>query len=213
METPHETVWLGVRGWHRPRTRWLVLTGLVVAVAAAVSAAVLWLDSYSPLRFDGGVSYGGNVGDLPTARVMPGLGKDVIYVSMNEPGYVAFGFDVANTGRVPVTVAGDTGEPGPLRLSGMGRNSERDAPGARVYPDIVPFAAVEIAPGDKRYLSFRVQIDKPCAANYAPGSMMGIDTVGLRYRYVGVFERDVRVEMPFLVGIVCGDLPKPYPAS
>jgi hypothetical protein len=43
--------------------------------------------------------------------------------------------------------------------------------------------------------------------------MMAFDTVELRYRYLGVFERDVTVDMPFAVGLVCGELPKSYNAS
>jgi hypothetical protein len=210
METPHESVWLGVRGWHRPRARWFVLAGLVVVVLAIAVVAAVWLRTYSPLALHGGATSGGNMGNLPISWVRPGLAEDVLYVSMNEPGWTEFGFDVTNDGRVPVTVEGLATDSMPMTLAGLGAASERNAQGGAPYPDIVPFKDVEIAPGDKRYLSFRVQIDKPCSGNFAPGSMMAFETVDLRYRYLRVFERDVTVDMPFTVGLVCGELPKPY---
>lgn len=49
METPHERVWLGIRGWRRPRARWFVLGAVLVFLfAGLIAGAVAWV-SYQPL--------------------------------------------------------------------------------------------------------------------------------------------------------------------
>lgn len=49
VETPHESVWLRVRGWQRPRTRWLALAVFAVAAVTATTIAARWWVGYQPL--------------------------------------------------------------------------------------------------------------------------------------------------------------------
>jgi hypothetical protein len=127
METPHESVWLGVRGWHRPRTRWFVLAAvLLVLSGSAIWGAVSWTH-YQPLERG---SYG----------LTGHLGNRILY-----------GYSLRNEGAhtVRVTSIDDPDVPGftevKIFIGPRGETGTSDV--------THPFVPFELAPGEERAIS------------------------------------------------------------
>ena len=191
------------------RTTLVVLAGtLVLAIGAAALAGYLWLRSYDPLTWWDG-TFGMPTGSLEYVIVEDGVHDPVFYVSAEEPGTFSVGFDVTNTGRLPVEVQGLAlgGELSGLRMGRAGTWVDSSREG--FDRAIVPFEPVTIDPGDGRYLvlQFRITEETACGPMYAPGTARGFSDVSLRYRYVGGFEKTATVQPPFTVVLTCGKLP------
>jgi hypothetical protein len=140
-----------------------------------------------------------------------GVHGTVYYVSAEEPGTFEAGFDVTNTGRLAVTLAGVEAPAGAgvlgLRMGRAGTwidSTDGGGDGA-----IVPFAPVTIEPGQGRYLvvHLRVTAETTCGPDFASGTARVFSDVSLRFGYGGAFERTAAVEAPFAIVLDCGDLP------
>lgn len=140
----------------------------------------------------------------------PGIGDDVFYVDALRPGSFEVGFDVTNTGPLAVKVEGLASSDPSLAGLGMGERTLAEPAGSRPYPELVPFEPVTIPPGGSRYLSFRFHLGRTEAGRWAPGSEQIFEGFRLRYRYLGIFEREAWVTAPFTVALVHGPLPPAY---
>lgn len=179
---------------------------LVVLVAASfVAAGAVWLFTYDPLAWEDGTS-GGPVSSLSWSSVENGVDYPVYYVSATKTGTFNVGFEVTNTGKLPVKVVG-LGTPTAFSLVQMGRYSTDDVPGGGHFAGgIVPFEPVTIDPGDSRYVVLQL---KTTEASCSPGATMTYSHPPFRYQTLGVISRTATVEAPFRVVGVCSDTPPP----
>jgi len=188
-------------------TRRRVLVAALFAAAAIIAGGVVWLLTDDPLAQ-------GSVGGAPggTARwtsVDTGAGDIVYYVSAAEPAAFEIGYDLANEGRLPVTIQG-IGSPSAFTLAGMARYPTLEEPDRQVAGAIVPFEPVTIDPGDARFLVLQIRIAGESVCATGGGRGLPSDPT-FRYRTLGVVPRTATVELPFTVVTVCGDeLPPSY---
>jgi hypothetical protein len=191
------------------RTPLVVVAGTLALAVGAALAGYLWLRSYDPLTWAGGTS-GGPKGSLDHVIVNDGVHDTVYYVSAEEPGTFSVGFDLTNSGRLPVEVQRLALEGQGLVGLRMGR-SDTWADSSREGLDhaIVPFEPVTIESGEGRYLvlEFRLTPRNTCGPNYGPGTGRLFSDVSLRYSYLGGFEKTATVQPPFAVVLTCGELP------
>jgi hypothetical protein len=185
---------------HPLRLASLVTGGAVLVLAAAALVLYVWLRGYAPLEAQ-------STGFAPG----PGLGADVEPVAGSggktvfEPHYAgARPFDTAftlhNDGRFAVTVTGLGGtashpEIRPSTLLGSDSTSASADP-----THLRPFRDLRLEPGDTATVVVRWQLD--CAGSR--NGQVFADSVALRYRYLAIFRRTARVELPFAVTLRCG---------
>jgi hypothetical protein len=127
METPHESVWLGVRGWRRPQARWFVLAALIVVLASAAICGAIWWARYQPIK-DGCCSFKGHLGNR-----------------------ILYGWSIENTGHhtVRVTSVDEPEVPGFTEVRMF--LGPKDDPGmSDVTHPLVPF---DLAPGEQRAIT------------------------------------------------------------
>jgi hypothetical protein len=178
---------------HPVRAVALVITGLVVVTVLAAVALYLWLGTYTPLSAQGSFAPG------------PGVATPADNSGGSKPAFVPAGerqtFDTAftlhNTGRFAATVTdlapgGASAAPRPLRLLVTDSATASADPG-----HLHAFRQLRLGPGDSAILVVRWQVG--CADR--GGSA---DTVGLRYEYLSLFEREQTVTLPFAVTVRCG---------
>jgi hypothetical protein len=134
----------------------------------------------------------------------------VYYVSAPKTGAFNVGFDVTNTGRLPVKVVG-LGSPTAFTLFQMGRYSTNDAPGGGpLRGRHRSLRAGDHAPGDSRHVVLQLKITDETVCT-SPGSFGIHSHPPFRYRTLGFIPRTATVEAPFRVVTVCGDrLPPDY---
>jgi hypothetical protein len=189
--------------------------GFVVlgTVAALVVGGMTWLLTYDPLAWVDG-SYGGPQSTLAWSTVDNGVDYPVYYVSSGETGAFNVGFEVTNTGRLPVTVTG-LAEPTAFRLAQMGRYSGNNVPGGGHFAGgLVAFEPVSIAPGDSRYLVLELRVTEEMVCK-TPGGAAIYSHPEFRFRALGFIPRSSTVETPFRVVSTCGDAvpPEYHPRS
>ena len=183
-----------------------IAAGLLLATAAA--AAVFASRSYGPLEFRGG-SVTHEAGAAVAYRTVESIephGTTSWAVDHNEPGAFELGFDVTNSGRLPLTL--EAHEDDPLMYIRLElRISEQDS--ARSWNlTYVPIDGVTIAPGEHRRLVATYRWGRCEDAESGGGRASRGITV--RYRTLGgIFRREQFVEPPAHVVLVCGKLPKP----
>jgi hypothetical protein len=183
-------------------------TALAAVLVTVALGGYLWLRSYDPLAWRGGTA-GGPVTSLEWTQVHDGVHDIVYYVSAEEQGTFEVGFDITNTGRLPVELEGLGAGTAFAGLQMARDGTWEDSQGAALPERIVPFEPVTVEPGAGRYLVLQVAIteETACGPNYGPGSRRVLSNPRMRYRYAGAFERTALVEPPFTIVAVCGGLP------
>ena len=166
-----------------------------------------WLLTHDPLA-EGSVG-GAPGGTVRWTSVDTGAGDTVYYVSAAKPGSFEIGYDLANEGRLPVTIQG-IASPSAFGLSGMARYPTFEEQDRHVAGDIVPFEPVTIDPGDARFLVLQVRFAGESLCSTAGVRGLPSDPE-FEYRTLGLVPRTATVELPFTVVTVCGDeLPPSY---
>ncbi len=138
-----------------------------------------------------------------------GAGDVVYYVSAAEPATYEIGYDLANEGRLPVTIQG-IASPSTFTLAGMARYPTFEEPDRQVPGDIVPFEPVTIDPGDARFLVLQIRIagESVCTTRGVRG--LPSDPT-FRYRTLGLVPRTATMDLSFAVVTACGsDLAPSY---
>jgi hypothetical protein len=128
METPQERVWLGVRGWQRPRTRWFLLAGILLVLLGAAIWGAAWWTHYQPL--DSGCCH----------------------LKGHVNNRIEYGWTVANRGShtVRITSVDDPSIPGMFTDVRMFLGPEGE-PGT--FEDFnSPLRPFELAPGEERLI-------------------------------------------------------------
>ncbi len=185
-----------------------VVAALVTAIAMAVGG-VAWLLTYSPLG-PGSVS-GAPGGSAAWSAADTGVGDVVYYVSAGKPGVFEIGFEVTNSGRLPVTVQG-LGSPTSFTLAGMAPYPTFEEPNKEAAGKIVPFEPVTIDSGDSRFLMLQLRIEGENVCTQSGGSFVPSDPA-LRFRTLGIVPGEQTVPVPFTVVGMCGnELPPHYNA-
>jgi hypothetical protein len=186
--------------------RRVLVAALLTAVALLVGTAT-WLLTSDPLELDSLTGAPG--GTLAWTEVDAGFADRLYYVSAGEAGRFEIGYDVANTGRLPLTIQGIASGTA-FTLAGMARYPTFEEPDRMVAGEIVPFEPVTVDPGDSRYLVLQLRIagELVCTSR---GAMRVPSDPGLSYRIGGFVPRTVTLDLPFTVVEVCGDeLPPTY---
>ena len=185
-----------------------VVAALVTAIAMAVGG-VAWLLTYSPLG-PGSIS-GAPGGSAAWSAADTGVGDVVYYVSTGKPGVFEIGFEVTNSGRLPVTLQG-LGSPTSFTLAGMARYPTFEEPNKKAAGEIVPFEPVTIDPGDSRFLVLQLRVEGEKVCTQSGGSFVPSDPA-LRFRTLGIVPGEQTVPVPFTVVGMCGtELPPDYHA-
>ncbi len=145
---------------------------------------------------------------LAWSTVDNGVDDPVYYVSAGKTGAFNVGFEVTNTGRLPVTVSG-LAEPTAYRLAQMGRYSGDNVPtGGHFAGGLVAFEPVRIDPGDSQYLVLELRITEEMVCRTPGGaSLYGHPT--FRFEALGFVPRTSTVEAPFRVVSTCGNAVPP----
>ncbi len=196
-----------VPGRYVTRRRVVVAT-LVTAIAMAVGG-VAWLLTYSPL--EPGSLFGAPGGSAAWSAADTGVGDVVYYVSAGKPATFEIGFDVQNSGRLPIKLQG-LGSPAAFTLASMGRYPVFEEPGREVGRPLVPFEPVTIDPGDSHYLVLQLRIEGEEVCTQGGTSFVPSDPA-LRFRTLGIVPGEQTVPLPFTVVAMCGNaLPADYNA-
>ena len=195
-----------------PSRRAMLLTAaVVILLAAAVVGAVLASRSYGPVEFRGGsITHAAGPGvDYRTVEPIDPGGATAFAVDHNEAGTFELGFDVTNTGRLPLTLGApedDSFMDIRLTLRISEQDSARSANVNRLT--YVPVEGVTIAPGEHRRLVATFRWSR--CEDAASGGGRSARAIPVRYGAVGgIFTRNQYVEPPSKVVLVCGDLPRP----
>jgi hypothetical protein len=180
--------------------------GLALAVVAALAlagtaiAGYLWLRSYTPIEL------AGTSGPAPASvevKFVPYdevTGKKTYVVSGDEDGRFGIYFDVANTGRLPITIEGLGGdEGGGDTLSPRTRLNNAGDDGTSRSSDFEP---TTLGRGESTFLALEVLATNPCE-RYVYGSSIIWETVTLRYTYAAIFEREATLELPTAITLEC----------
>jgi hypothetical protein len=190
-------------------TRRRVVVAAFATVVVMLFGGLAWLLTYSPLR-PGSLS-GAPGGSAAWSVADTGVGDVVYYVSAGKPGVFEIGFDVQNTGRLPITLQG-LGSPTAFTLASMGRYPVFEEPTREVGRPLVPFEPVTIGPGDSHYLVLQLRIEGEVVCTQSGGSFVPSDP-GLRFRTLGLVPGEQTVGLPFTVVGMCGsELPPDYNA-
>jgi hypothetical protein len=189
---------------HPLRTVGLVVGGAIVVVGIAALVLYFWLGHYKPLSALGSGSFAPGPGLSADVEPATGSGGKPVFL----PRYRAkrpfdTAFTLKNTGRFAVTVTGlgtaaEHPELRPLALFAS------DSATASADPrQLRPFAHLRLEPDDSATLVVRWQLDCGGSKN----GQVFTDSVPLRYRYLSLFTRTERVELPFAVTLLCGMAP------
>ena len=185
------------------------MVAALATVVVMLFGGVAWLLTYSPLR-PGSLS-GAPGGSAAWSVADTGVGDVVYYVSAGKPGVFEIGFDVQNTGRLPITLQG-LASPTAFTLASMGRYPVFEEPSREVGRPLVPFEPVTIDPGDSHYLVLQLRIGGEVVCTQSGGSFVPSDP-GLRFRTLGLVPGEQTVGLPFTVVGMCGsELPPDYNA-
>lgn len=190
----------------RPVTRRHILVAALAAAVALVAGGVAWLLTHDPLR-EGSIG-GAPDGTVEWTSVDTGVGDTVYYVSAAKPGSFEIAYDLANEGRLPVTIHG-LGSPSAFSFAGMARYSTFEEPDRHVGGEIVPFEPFTLDGGDARLLVLQIRITGESVCDSGAYGVPSDPKV--RYRTLGVVPRTGTLDLPFTVVEVCGDeLPPSY---
>jgi hypothetical protein len=111
METPHESVWLRVRGWHKPRTRWFVAALACLLLLIPLIWALRWWTQYQPLEAGCCNARGHINGRMEYAWTIANRGSHTVRVtSVDDPS-------IEGTFTDARVFLGPKGEPGAATLS------------------------------------------------------------------------------------------------
>jgi hypothetical protein len=182
---------------HPLRLAAVVAGGLVLVIAAAAAIVALWLRSYAPLSAAGSFAPGPGLRD--DAEPVTGSGGRTVFIPAYRPGRL---FDTAftlhNTGRFAVEVTGLAKRGGIPELQPVGLLAS-DSSTASADPDrLAEFKRLRLDHGDTAIVVVRWRLE--CGKR--SGDVF-VDAVPLRYDYLSVFTRTVRVALPFAVTLRC----------
>lgn len=188
-----------VRERHPLRTAGLVAVGVVLVVALAGAALFLWLRNYAPLASLGPGSFAPGPNLEADVEPVTGSGGKTVFIPAYRPGRpFDTAFTIHNTGRFAVDVLGLATANGVPQL----RAAEllaTDSPAASADPEHVrPFERFRLDRGDTAIVVARWRLD---CSKYT-GEFFA-DSLPLRYRYLSLFTRTERVELPFAVTLRC----------
>jgi hypothetical protein len=200
MDGPADELPTASRGipWRRLGLAFAVVAAFALAATAIVG--YVWLRSYTPIelaRTSGPTPATVEIGFVPYDKV---TGKETYVVSGDEDGRFGIYFDVANTGRLPITIEGLGGdEGGGDTLSPRTRLNNAGQDGKSRSPDFEP---TKLGRGESTFLALEVLATNPCE-RYVHGSSIIWDTVTLRYTYARIFEREATLELPTAITLEC----------
>jgi hypothetical protein len=192
---------------HPLRLAGLIAAGAVLVAALAVLVLYLWLRGYAPLSAATG-SFAPGPGLGADVEPVAGSGGKPVFVPVYRQGRT---FDTAftlhNTGRFAVTVialgsVSGGGQLTPQTLFGTD-SSTASADPARLRP----FGHLRLERGDTAIVVVRWRL----GCKQGGSGQTSSDAVPLRYRYLSLFTRTERVELPFAVTLRCEGGPPAQP--
>ena len=196
------------RAFLRPR---VLVAAAVVVLAAGVAAAALAWRSYEPLAFTGGtVAPNASAGvEWRIVETMSSSGTTVYALDRAKPGTFVLGFDLRNTGRLPVTLGSPPPEPGDSVRMSLRVSVQREVEGTPPGIEYVSLDGVTMAAGESRRLLVTYRWTS-CGDRWSSGSFVTYSHVRVRLTSRGgLLGRTQWVELPAEVVLVCGDLPRP----
>jgi hypothetical protein len=193
---------------HPVRLAGLIAAGVLAIAFLAAAVLFFWLGTYAPLSASGSGGFAPGPGLGADVRPVTGSGGKTVFIPVYREGRpFDTAFTVHNRGRFAVTVTSLADATSLPQLSPDSLLTTDSSTASADPAHLHPFQRLRLDPGDTAILVVRWRLSCPAGER---GEVYA-DEVPLRYRYLSLFTRTERVQLPFAVTLRCGGGPSASP--